>query len=172
MVTAEHLFAFLHAVADDAHTAMRAGGCQHMNRAFKTVEGMSLAPRCYLKGLVVVVTARVAYRHGELLESVAVDASMIDFEPFNVCALSHTPLRCSGRYGLKASQLGTTVPNPNSPCPARRSAKLTLHSVSTKSKGWYQSQSEVCARREHLRWEAPTLKRLGRNLGLPENRPR
>ncbi len=74
MVTAEHLFALLQAVADDAHTAMRAGGCQHMNRAFKTVEGIGLAPRSYLEGLVVVVTARVAYRHGELLKTVAVDA--------------------------------------------------------------------------------------------------
>lgn len=115
MVTAEHLFALLQAVADDAHTAMRAGGCQHMNRAFKTVEGIRLAPRSYLKGLVVVVAASVAYRHGELLESVAVEAPMIDFESFDVCAVSHTQLRCSGRFGLQASQPGTTTPNPNLP---------------------------------------------------------
>ena len=69
MVAAEHLFALLQAMADDAHTAMRACGRQHIDGAFKTVEGMGLTPRSYLKGLVVVVTARVAYRHGELLEN-------------------------------------------------------------------------------------------------------
>ena len=93
MVTAEHLFVLLQAVADDAHTAMYAGGCQHMDRALKTVEGIGLGTHNDLKGLVVVVTARVAYRHGELLKTVAVDALMMDVEPFDVCALSHTPLR-------------------------------------------------------------------------------
>ena len=40
---AEHAVALLHAVADDAHAAMRADGRELMDRAFEAVERICLA---------------------------------------------------------------------------------------------------------------------------------
>ena len=70
MVATEHPAAFLQAVADDAHAAMRARGRQPMDRTFKAVKRVSLTLRNHLKGFVVVVAARVAFRHVDLLLTV------------------------------------------------------------------------------------------------------
>src|SRR5450759_3869472 len=76
VIAAEHPAALLQAVADDAHAATRAGGRECMDRAFEAVERMGLASRHDLKGFVVVIAARVAFSHGELL-----------FERLNGCPL-------------------------------------------------------------------------------------
>ena len=59
--------ALLQTVADDAHAAMRAGGRERMDREFEAVEPVGLALRNHLKGLVIGITSRVAFRHVEFL---------------------------------------------------------------------------------------------------------
>ena len=61
VIAAEHPAALLQPVADNAHAAMRAGGRESMDRAFKAVKRVGLALRNHLKGFVVVVAARVAF---------------------------------------------------------------------------------------------------------------
>jgi len=53
----------LEAVPDDARTTMIAGRRKCVNGTFKTVERVRLATHRYLKRLVIVVTAIIAFRH-------------------------------------------------------------------------------------------------------------
>jgi hypothetical protein len=58
-------------MADDAHTAMRTDGRQHMDRALETVERVGFARgHRHLKRLVVVVAACIAFSHVCLLRNV------------------------------------------------------------------------------------------------------
>src|SRR5688572_26939687 len=66
MVAAEHAPVLLQAVPDDPGAAVRAGGCQRLDRAFEAVEGVGLPGHHHLEGLVVIVTAAFASRHRRL----------------------------------------------------------------------------------------------------------
>ncbi len=50
-------------VADDTDAAMGAGRRKGVDRAFEAIEGMGLAALNYLKRLVVIVSASLAYCH-------------------------------------------------------------------------------------------------------------
>src|SRR5262249_19368960 len=63
---AVHGFVFLQPVTDDADAAMLTGRRQRVDRAFEAVERVGRAVHLYLKGLVVVVAAGFASRHGRL----------------------------------------------------------------------------------------------------------
>jgi hypothetical protein len=52
-----------HTVSDDLAATMLALRSEHLNRTFKTIEHVSLAPSSDLEGFVVVVTAQFAFRH-------------------------------------------------------------------------------------------------------------
>jgi hypothetical protein len=52
---------------DDAAAAMAAGGGELLDRAFEAVERVFLAGLHDLKGLVVVIAANIALRHGQYL---------------------------------------------------------------------------------------------------------
>ena len=89
VIAAEHPAALLQAVADDAHAATRPSGRECMDRAFEAVERMGLASRHDLKGFVVVVSAPVAFSHGELLfERLPVAGITIFSGRVAVCALA------------------------------------------------------------------------------------
>src|SRR5450830_2059439 len=93
------------AVADDAHAAMLAGGRECMDRAFEAVERMGLASRHDLKGFVVVVSARVAFSHGELLfERLPVAGIIIFSGRVAVCALACKWPRDFGTFDGKIAQ--------------------------------------------------------------------
>jgi hypothetical protein len=53
-----------HPVADDLAAAMRAGGRECMDGAFKAIKGVGLAGQPNFKGLVVVIAAQIASSHG------------------------------------------------------------------------------------------------------------
>lgn len=53
----------LQAVTNDAGTAMRAGWRKRMDRTLKAIEGMGFATLDYLKCLVIVVSASLAYAY-------------------------------------------------------------------------------------------------------------
>ena len=93
VIAAEHPAALVQAVTDEAHAAMRAGGRELMDRAFEAVERIGLALRHNLKGLVVVVTARVAFATLNSFERLPVGAFTIFSERVAVFALAQ--LRCA-----------------------------------------------------------------------------
>ena len=63
MLAAEEPAAVFQPVAHDMCAAMRAGRRQGSDRTFEAVEKMGLPLHDYLKGLVIVVSARLANRH-------------------------------------------------------------------------------------------------------------
>ena len=67
VVAAVHPSVALRSMADDPDTAMRAHRRERVNRAFETVENMSLAPHHNLEAFVVVVAAELAFGHECLL---------------------------------------------------------------------------------------------------------
>ena len=64
MLAAEEPAAVFQPVAHDMCAAMRAGRRQGSDRTFEAVEKMGLPLHDYLKGLVIVISARLANRHG------------------------------------------------------------------------------------------------------------
>ncbi len=58
---------YLHSVSDNPAAAVRAGGRQRLNRTFKRIKCMRLAPDKNLKGLIVVVSAGFTNWHKVLL---------------------------------------------------------------------------------------------------------
>jgi hypothetical protein len=65
--TAEKVFFRLDAVSDDFAAAMSADRRKAMNRAFKTIEDVTISRRYDLKRQVIIVTANFALRHITLL---------------------------------------------------------------------------------------------------------
>ena len=49
--------------------AMRAGGRQGVNRAFKTVKGMAFSRHSYFKSFIIVVSAHLTFCHIDVLRS-------------------------------------------------------------------------------------------------------
>jgi|1185.fasta_scaffold58544_2 hypothetical protein len=54
----------LQTMSDDADSAMTAGGREHVNGAFETIERMRVAVHRDLKGLVILIAAGFTSRHG------------------------------------------------------------------------------------------------------------
>jgi hypothetical protein len=64
MDAAEHAPLALHPVTNDAATAMVTTGCEPLDGTLKTVKGIRRAVHRYDEGLVIVVSAGVAFGHG------------------------------------------------------------------------------------------------------------
>src|SRR5687768_326558 len=65
VITAEERAVLLKPVTDDLDAAIRAGGGKRVNCALEAVECVNPSVFRDLEGLVVVVTARFAFRHGK-----------------------------------------------------------------------------------------------------------
>ena len=63
MRAAEHAAVLFETVPDDPHAAMRAGGCERMNRAFEGIERVRTAVFDDLKCLVVIIAAGFTGSH-------------------------------------------------------------------------------------------------------------
>jgi hypothetical protein len=63
MIATIQLASFLHAVPDDSATAMRTRWCQCLDRALKTIEGVSMAVHNHVEGLGILVAAGLTSCH-------------------------------------------------------------------------------------------------------------
>jgi hypothetical protein len=100
MVAAEKFALCLQAVTDDATSTSLAFGRHGLDGALEAVKGHRSITHCDLKGLIVVVTASVAFGHRLASEVFALLKQQV-FSPFGTTTLS---LPCPGSYRRRPAQ--------------------------------------------------------------------
>jgi hypothetical protein len=67
MVTAEYYPVLFQTMTYDSHTAMRAGGSEHLYCTLEAIKSIGFAGSDNLKRFIVIIPAPIAFRHEALL---------------------------------------------------------------------------------------------------------